>query len=417
MSVIILFIVMAGLLTHNSDILLSSLFFVFFLLFDLILLPDSRDIKLMASRRCEQSRKNGQAIVNINLEIKNLSNKSLYIHFNDTVPKNVVVSGTLSHFAVIKPGEITSLTYSFEAVYGVFSWNQLVINVSGPLGCFQNKVAVDGNGKIIVQPQFKKIGAFKSHPWKTLSSQGIFQTARSGVSTDFFGVREYHPGDSLKNLYWKLSAKHPGKFFTKEFVQEQNASITLVVDVRRNMEALCAGKSIFDDEINLAAALSEMFLNQGNQVGLSIVGLKNFFVRSGYGKRQLHRILNGLAEVAVKENIDLYSSLFSLNRKLFSPKTQYIFISPFHFDDIGYYRYLRSLGYQIILICPDIFDFTHLKKNAVNDRSLRMCKIERKLYLDLIAQMSIRVIDWKIDQAIQPVLKNLLTKPLRIKKM
>jgi len=51
--------------------------------------------------------------------------------------------------------------------------------------------------------------------------RGSIPARLGGSGTDFFGVREYHPGDSLRSLDWRLTARHPRQFFTKEFEQEE----------------------------------------------------------------------------------------------------------------------------------------------------------------------------------------------------
>ena len=49
--------------------------------------------------------------------------------------------------------------------------------------------------------------------------------------------------------------------------------------------------------------------------------------------------------------------------------------------------------------------------------ALKAAKIERRLNLSLLTQLSISVIDWKVDQHLMPLVKKALYKPMPIRKL
>ncbi|MBN1266905.1 MAG: DUF58 domain-containing protein [Anaerolineales bacterium] len=77
-------------------------------------------------------------------------------------------------------------------------------------------------------------------------------------------MREYHPGDSLHTLDWRMTARHPHRFFTKEFEKEEIAEIGLILDARQRTNVQIGNESLFDHSVQAAASLSEMFLHQGH---------------------------------------------------------------------------------------------------------------------------------------------------------
>src|SRR4030042_1943704 len=84
--------------------------------------------------------------------------------------------------------------------------------------------------EIQIQPELIKFRPFPLRLQRTLPTAGTIPARRGGSGTNFWGVREYHPGDPLRRLDWKRAARHPNQFFTKEFEQEQIADIGLILD-------------------------------------------------------------------------------------------------------------------------------------------------------------------------------------------
>ena len=99
-------------------------------------------------------------------------------------------------------------------------------------------------------------------------------------------MREYQPGDPLRRLDWRLTARHPHKFFTKEFEQEEIADIGLILDARQKTNLQIGEDSLFEHAARATASLAEMFLRQGNRVSLLVYQRRYASVFPGYGKLQ-----------------------------------------------------------------------------------------------------------------------------------
>jgi hypothetical protein len=72
-----------------------------------------------------------------------------------------------------------------------------------------------------------------------------------------------------------------------------------------------------------------------------------------------------------------------------------------------------------MLICPDTFDFTEsiLAKDPLTHLALRASRLERKLNLSIISQLSVSVIDWRVKEPLLPLMRNALCRPQRVKRM
>ena len=157
------------------------------------------------------------------------------------------------------------------------------------------------NATIQVRPQIKKFKAISLRPQNTVHSPGSIPARLGGSGTDFFGIREYHSGDPLRTLDWRLTARHPHKLFSKEFEQEEIAEIGLILDARQRTDLQSGMRNpVFEHSIGATASLAEMFLHQGHRVSLLVFGETMLNAFPGYGKTQLHRIMSCLSKAKIE---------------------------------------------------------------------------------------------------------------------
>jgi uncharacterized protein (DUF58 family) len=64
-----------------------------------------------------------------------------------------------------------------------------------------------------------------------LAWQGIAPGRRTGWGDEYYGIREYIPGDSLRLVEWKATARH-SKLMVKEYLEEISSSFLIVYDER-----------------------------------------------------------------------------------------------------------------------------------------------------------------------------------------
>lgn len=420
LTFIILALSYIALITRNGDIILISVFFISYLLIGIVMSPNKEETFIKAKRFIKKIKKGNSFIVDVTVKIKNAGKKNVCFYISDSLQKGMtLIDGSLCLRTAIRPHENTELKYTIESLRGGYEWENIEVEISDPFECIITKILVEAYSKVYIQPLFKKIRSFPVHSWKTLFSHGNIPIQRGGSGTEFWGVRDYQPGDPLKSLDWRLTARYPHKFFTREFVLEKTTEIALVIDGRPNMNLNIGKESLFDIEVTSAASLSEMFLRQDYRVGLSIIGSSKNNILPNYGRKQLQRILNCLARINIEDEVS-YDIMFNLPIKKYSSRILMIILSPspVYVNDISFYRSLRSLGFQIVLVCPDTFDFAgpELNLDKTTEFALRFIQLERKLNLSLISHLFISVIDWKVSEPLLPLLKKTLSRPLQVKK-
>lgn len=123
---------------------------------------------------------------------------------------------------------------------------------------------------------------------------GLHRSPYKGFSVEFMSYRPYIPGDDLMHIDWKLYAR-TDRYYVKEFEDETNTSLRLLLDVSGSMEYASVGLTKREYASYLAASLAYLAIRQRDAAGITFFDEKiveNIPPRSTRG--HLHAILQYL---------------------------------------------------------------------------------------------------------------------------
>ena len=414
-GLIVFGLLLVALITRNGDVAWLMLPFMAYLGAGILRAPALEKLHFSAVRSLEQTRSEGTPCVDVSVSVQNQSAETVYLTVEEEIQAGVkILGGELGRVAALRAGESLELKYGFTALRGTFSWKSIRVVAGDPLGLVETGMLLPAAGMVQIRPQLKKFKAIPFRPRSTLHSPGSIPARLGGSGTDFFGVREYHPGDSLRWLDWRLTARHPRKYFTKEFEQEEIAEIGLILDARQRTNFKVGEESLFECGIGAAASLAEMFLHQGHRVSLLVFGETLLNVFPGYGKQQLHRIMSCLSRAEIGTESRNSMTLDLLPVSMFPTHALIIIISSLSSDDRSLFLRLRASGYQVLLISPDPLDFAYpvlARDQAISNRlAIRATRLERRVRLNNIAHLNIPIIDWQVNRPLFPLVRNALTR-------
>jgi len=287
--------------------------------------------------------------------------------------------------------------------HSLISWQTATFVATDSLGLFTKKIELPVPGEIFIRPQPISIKHNLFRPHSTLQISGLHPAKKAGAGTDFWSVRDYETGDSLRRINWNLSGKYPNHLFTNEFEKEEIADIGFIVDARRLSRD--ADDVLFQATSQAASSLADYFIGSGNRVAMLIIGRPISSIFPGCGKRHLFKLQRTLAATEPGGNIKL-NSLENFSIRLFPPRSLIvIFSSAFH-RDLKTYSRLRAHGYQVVLISPDPFEFPASRQAEVspNDYAIRTAKAERLIQFKQMMQLGVTVIDWPVNRPLSAVL-------------
>lgn len=98
---------------------------------------------------------------------------------------------------------------------------------------------------------------------------GAYHSAFKGRGMEFDQVREYQPGDDVRTIDWNVTAR-TGKTHVKQFVEERELSVMLLVDA--SASGRFASSGMFKNQLaaELAAVLAFAAIRNNDKVGLLV---------------------------------------------------------------------------------------------------------------------------------------------------
>jgi uncharacterized protein (DUF58 family) len=123
--------------------------------------------------------------------------------------------------------------------------------------------------------------------------QGESPSSIPGRGVEVVGVREYQPGDEVRGIDWRVTARR-GRLYVREYAEERELPVLVLVHRSPTLWAgrggIKAGRAF-----EAAALFSILGLRAGDAVGLLLSGDQGIgIVPPGNGRHQLGRILLGL---------------------------------------------------------------------------------------------------------------------------
>lgn len=141
-----------------------------------------------------------------------------------------------------------------------------------------------------------RLGEFRLASRRAIGGQGFGQhhSRSRGAGLEFAQYRAYEPGDSLRQIDWKLYARSD-KFFVREAERDSPLTAWLFIDATASMaqeDGARPGYSRLDAARILGACVIELALRQGDRFGLIAVGGDGLqLVPAGHGPRHRDRCL------------------------------------------------------------------------------------------------------------------------------
>lgn len=402
-------LILSSLYIRNGKLLILVMPFLAYLIIGALQAPG--DIRLIAHRSMDKPAAIAQEPVKTDISVRNEGNALLNLYLDDSqFPSITVLDGQTHQRIALSAGESMELNYLFKAERGVYVWKSMQAIATDPFGLFETKKDIPANGELLVRPASLKLNSIALRPRDTLHTPGSISIRLSGSSTDFLGIRQYRPGDSLRHLNWRLSARHPRRFFTNEYEREEIADFGLILDARRLTNAHAVEETLFESSIGAAASLAEILLKQGNRVSLLVFGETMASLFPGYGKKQLHRILRSLARARLGSNLP-FGYLEYFPTRLFPSRSILVMLSALGVHDNETYARLRSFGYDILLISPDPAHCMSqmLPATRVNTLAARAARVERVIQLKQLMKLGVNVMDWQVNEPFETILGRMST--------
>jgi uncharacterized protein (DUF58 family) len=132
-----------------------------------------------------------------------------------------------------------------------------------PFGLIRKSRDVPAPAQLLVYPALCAVPEHLLPGGRT--EQGKRQVARPSRRGDFFGLREFRPGDDPRDVHWRVSARR-GRLFIRESEEESSRTVLVVLE---DAAGGAVPEAAYEAAVSLAASVALHLLKGGFLVGLA----------------------------------------------------------------------------------------------------------------------------------------------------
>jgi uncharacterized protein (DUF58 family) len=355
---------------------------------------------LRAERKLSAERAAVNTPINVLVRLTNTGATLWELRATDLLPGGVeVIDGDISVVGSLAPGATLELRYTIRADRGLHLLDQIKIEATDHSGLQIRRDQYSAPARLFILPEIVRMRRIGIRPRRTRVYAGQIRARQGGAGIDFFSVRAYQPGDPLRYINDRVSARHfnDDALFVNEFEQERVADVGIILDARRSSDSRIGNHTLFEYGVQAAATLADGLLSQGNRVGLLVYGASADWTLPGYGKLQRERIMLALARAQSGDH-QAFERLDSIPTRIFPVRSQLILISPLLPNDLTALTRLRAREFQVIVISPDPVGFEQRAYEQTQPvlQAARLATLERNLLIRSVRRIGVPVIDWDI---------------------
>ena len=169
----------------------------------------------------------------------------------------------------LQPARESAIEYALTPdARGQFMFDGCQARLRSPWGLWSQRRVLGEPSTVRVYPNFAPLATMARLSVELASrSAGARLQRRRGEGTEFQELRDYRLGDSLRKIDWKATARRR-RPISREYRDERNQQVVLLLDCGRRMLARDGATSHFDHVLNASLALAYIALRQDDAVGL-----------------------------------------------------------------------------------------------------------------------------------------------------
>jgi len=321
-------------------------------------LVNTRPIDVKITRGFDSDQVFEDSNVSVDLIIQNKGRSIGFLEIYDNLPSEIEVNNGSNHSIIrLHKDELVINKYNVDCrLRGQYRLGNPRLRIYNPSFLFFYESDIQSKSSLVVLPQIEQIEGVDLSTDFPKMYQGAMPIRRIGTSGEFYGIREYFPGDDFKNINWRVFGR-TRKLMVNQFEREDISDLMLVLDAREISGTGTILRNPLNYSCRAAASLTSFFLRSRNRVGLTIYGETVNVIPPDTGERHLYRILTALAEVKAAGSLGLHTVLGDLRN--FTPRSPVMVISTLENDPTctTALREITARGFKLTIIAPDTLDY------------------------------------------------------------
>lgn len=232
---------------------------------------------------------------------------------------------------------------------------------------------------------------------------GTHLTRHHGPGVEYADIREYVPGDSLRTVNWRVSARR-GRLHVTDRLTDRAADVVVLIDTYPQP----SGPATVATERSArgAAQLVQSVLQRGDRAGVVLLGSAPRWLTPDIGRHQFYRLLDAILDAG---EWHAHSTSALAPRAAVPPNAIVVAFSTLLNADFGLaLTDLRRRGHPVLVV--DVLDHSPFREEP-DPIVARWWRLERSRMYRNIAVTGVDVVGWSHDSGLNHAMHMLPRRP------
>jgi uncharacterized protein (DUF58 family) len=299
-------------------------------------------------------------------------------------------------------GERRELVLTLRASrWGAYDLGPLHLRARDGLGLLVAEGVVTRGPHVRVYPREDTLQRILQ-PRETQVFSGNEVARRKGEGIEFADLRLWAPGDALKRVNWRASARR-GELWVNESHPERNTDVILFVDSFAEARSEDAGT--LDLAVHATTALADAYIRRRDRVGLISFGGILRWLEPGMGTVQLYRIVDALLDTEVVLSY-YWREIDVIPRRTLPPNALVIALSPLlDGRSVDALLDLRARGHDLAVIDVSPVPFARRPDAGIDALAYDIWLLRRDALRHRLQRAGVAVAEWRGDVPLQAAIE------------
>jgi uncharacterized protein (DUF58 family) len=323
------------------------------------------------------------------------------------LPEGVEVAGDPDALAVrLGAGEERSIPVTLRCSrWGIYDVGKLRLRARDALRIVTWERTVDDTTRLKAYPRTESLRRILA-PRETQVFTGSEVARTKGDGIEYADLREYVPGDRLRSINWRATARRGGLVVNEQH-PERNTDVVLFVDSFSDVQH--AGRSTLDDAVRATATLAARYLERRDRVGLVTFGGILRWLQPGMGTSQRFHLVETLLETDVEPTY-MWRDVNVIPARILPPKALILGVTPL-LDRrfVATMADLRGRGFDLAVVEVDPVSYVEPGRKELERLAYRLWLLDREVLRGRLARLGIAVARWGHDTELDAALEGVRT--------
>jgi uncharacterized protein (DUF58 family) len=289
--------------------------------------------------------------------------------------------------------------------WGIYDVGEVELRVRDPFRLVSWEATAGSTQRLKAYPQAESVRVLLP-PRETQVFTGSEVARVKGDGIEYADLREYVPGDRLRSINWRATARRGGLVVNEQH-PERNTDVVLFVDSFSDVHH--AGRSTLDDAVRATATLAARYLERRDRVGLVTFGGVLRWLQPGMGHVQRFRLVEALLETGVEPTYT-WRDVNIIPARILPPKALILGVTPL-LDRrfVATMADLRARGFDLAAVEVDPVPLLDPGRTEQERLAYRLWLLERETIRARLVRLGVAVARWTEDVELDAALEGVRT--------